>query len=156
MKFSIKDFFSKCDQIRRKLRIWSHLLKKFLMENSFFVQWNLWECEIEFIWNILRQTRGFCSICYHQWSFSRYSKRRYRPTKIDQATNNLGTGQKNLEHLKWKIYSQRWKIPYNNRNNITRSLNILGLKQYIFCYCLLSNILAQLSKSHFQNKLIYS
>ena len=33
MKFSIRDFFSKCDQIRRKLWIWSHLLKKFLMEN---------------------------------------------------------------------------------------------------------------------------
>ena len=33
MKFSIKDFFSKCDQIRRKLRIWSYLLKKSLMEN---------------------------------------------------------------------------------------------------------------------------
>ena len=28
MKFSIKDFFSKYDQIRRKLWIWSHLLKK--------------------------------------------------------------------------------------------------------------------------------
>ena len=27
MKFSIKDFFSKCDQIRRKLGIWSHLLR---------------------------------------------------------------------------------------------------------------------------------
>ena len=38
MKFSIKDFFSKCDQIRRKLRIWSHLLKKSL-KTSFFVQW---------------------------------------------------------------------------------------------------------------------
>ena len=36
MKFSIKDFFSKCDQIRRKLRIWSHLLKKLLMENFIF------------------------------------------------------------------------------------------------------------------------
>ena len=36
MKFSIKDFFSKCDQIRRKLRIWSHLLKKTLMENFIF------------------------------------------------------------------------------------------------------------------------
>ena len=36
MKFSIKDFFSKCDQIRRELRIWSHLLKKSLMENFFF------------------------------------------------------------------------------------------------------------------------
>ena len=36
MKFSIKDFFSKCDQIRSFLRIWSHLLKKSLMETSFF------------------------------------------------------------------------------------------------------------------------
>ena len=30
IKFSVKDFFSKCDQIRRKLLIWSHLLKKYL------------------------------------------------------------------------------------------------------------------------------
>ena len=36
MKFPIIDFFSKCDQIRRKLRIWSHLLKKCLMENFIF------------------------------------------------------------------------------------------------------------------------
>ena len=36
MKFSIKDFFSNCEQIRRLLRIWSHLLKKFLMENFIF------------------------------------------------------------------------------------------------------------------------
>ena len=36
MKFSIKDFFSKCDQIRRKLPILSYLLNKFLMENFTF------------------------------------------------------------------------------------------------------------------------
>ena len=36
MKFSIKDFFSKSDQIHRKLRIWSHLLKKYLTENFIF------------------------------------------------------------------------------------------------------------------------
>ena len=36
MKFSIKDFFSKGDQIRGFLRIWSHLLKKSLMENFMF------------------------------------------------------------------------------------------------------------------------
>ena len=36
MKFSIKDFFSKCDQIRSFLRIWSHLLKKSLMESFIF------------------------------------------------------------------------------------------------------------------------
>ena len=36
MKFSIKNFFTKCDQIHRKLRIWSHLLKKSLMESFIF------------------------------------------------------------------------------------------------------------------------
>ena len=36
MKFFIKDVFSKYDQIRRKLRIWSDLLKKSLMENFSF------------------------------------------------------------------------------------------------------------------------
>ena len=36
MKFSIKDFFGKRDQIRIFLRIWSHLMKKSLMENFIF------------------------------------------------------------------------------------------------------------------------
>ena len=36
MKFSIKDFLSKCYQIRSFLWIWSHLLKKSLMENFIF------------------------------------------------------------------------------------------------------------------------
>ena len=33
MKFSIKDFFSKCDQICRKMQMGSNKLKKSLMEN---------------------------------------------------------------------------------------------------------------------------
>ena len=36
MKFSIKDFFSKCDQIRCFQQILSHLLEKSLMENFIF------------------------------------------------------------------------------------------------------------------------
>ena len=36
MKFTIKDFFSKCDRICSFLRIWSNLLKKSLMENFIF------------------------------------------------------------------------------------------------------------------------
>ena len=36
MKFPIKDFFSKCDQIHSFLRIWAHLPKKSLMGNFFF------------------------------------------------------------------------------------------------------------------------
>ena len=41
MKLSNKDFVSKCDQIRMKLRIWSHLLKKSLMENFIFCAVNI-------------------------------------------------------------------------------------------------------------------
>ena len=37
MKFFITDFFSKCDQIRWKLGIWSHLLKKSVTENFIFL-----------------------------------------------------------------------------------------------------------------------
>ena len=36
MNFSIKDFLSKCDQILRKLQIWSHLLKKSLIKIFIF------------------------------------------------------------------------------------------------------------------------
>ena len=36
MKLSIKYFFSKCNHIRSFLRIWSHLLKKILIENLIF------------------------------------------------------------------------------------------------------------------------
>ena len=45
MKFSIKDFFSKFEQTCWKLRIWSHLLKRSLMENFIF-----------------------CAVCFNQWT----------------------------------------------------------------------------------------
>ena len=47
-EFSIKDFLSKCDQIRSFLRIWSHLQKKSLMENLFFVQWIVNDSKLSF------------------------------------------------------------------------------------------------------------
>ena len=51
MKFSIKDFFRKCDQIRMKLWIWSHLLNKSFMENFIF-------CAVYFV--VVRKELGFC------------------------------------------------------------------------------------------------
>ena len=44
-KWSFEDFFSKCDQIRRKLRISSHLLEKSLTENFILVhqKWTTYE-----------------------------------------------------------------------------------------------------------------
>ena len=41
MKFSIKDFFSKCDQIGNFLQILLHLLNKSLMENFNFCTVNM-------------------------------------------------------------------------------------------------------------------
>ena len=59
MKFSIKDFFSKCYQIRRKLRIWLHLLKKSLMDNftfrAVYIAWkSLYEMLLEELPNNVR------------------------------------------------------------------------------------------------------
>ena len=54
LKFSIKDFFSECDQIRSFLRIWSHLLKKSLMENIIFCGVNE---------SYLTQNLGFAVFC---------------------------------------------------------------------------------------------
>ena len=47
LKFSIKDFFSKCDQI---LWVWSHLLKKSLKENFIF-------CAVEGIVSVTNQNK---------------------------------------------------------------------------------------------------
>ena len=50
----IYDFFSKCDQIRRKLLIWWHLLKKSLMKNFIF-------CDVKYkaeIWTFCRISGG--------------------------------------------------------------------------------------------------
>ena len=44
MTFFIKNFFFECDRIRKELQIWSHILKKFLMENFFCAV--LWSCFI--------------------------------------------------------------------------------------------------------------
>ena len=48
MKFSIKDFFSKYDQIYRELWIWSHLITKSLMENFFFCAVKLFASSLNF------------------------------------------------------------------------------------------------------------
>ena len=48
MKFSIKDFFSKCDHIR--MRIWSHLPNKSLMQNFIFFAVKVLPLSLSFIY----------------------------------------------------------------------------------------------------------
>ena len=64
MKFSIKDFLSKCDQIRSFLRIWSDLLKKSLIENFIFCAmyfWILWYVIV--ITSIISKDTTWCKFC---------------------------------------------------------------------------------------------
>ena len=53
MKVFIKDFFSKCDEIRRKLRIWSQLLKKSSIKNFIFFFCSQNELKIIFSMHLL-------------------------------------------------------------------------------------------------------
>ena len=73
MMFSLKDFFSKCDQIRNFLRIWSHLIKKSLKENFTF-------CAVDdglFLWNsyhVIAKDSSHCkppTLCDQDLSLSR-------------------------------------------------------------------------------------
>ena len=64
MKFSIKDLFSKYEQIHRKLWIWSHLLKKSLIENFIF-------CAV--LWCFILFSRSYkCYVASHLAMYNLY------------------------------------------------------------------------------------
>ena len=68
MKFSIKNFFSKTEEIFRKLRIWSHLLKKSSMENFIF-------CAVFYGSNVIHTKRlCFCFSSLNQDELSKINK----------------------------------------------------------------------------------
>ena len=73
MKFSITDFFSKYDQIRRKLRIWSHLLKKSAMENFIF-------CAVSTQVFLLLDF-AMCMYNLHAWSQEKYFLAQFNLTR---------------------------------------------------------------------------
>ena len=113
MKFSNKDFFSNCDQIHRKLRIWSHLLKKSLMEKFIFCavspvtyKWPKWiHPEVSFApgWNltcnISAQTRK-----YH--FFGQYVHFRWVNTTIYRAeTRSTMTKQPKKTNFQKQYYN---------------------------------------------------
>ena len=67
MKFFMKNFFSKCDQIRRLRGIWSHLLKKSLMENFIFCAVSLsLKAVIRFAEQIIRVVSIWWDLCHEK------------------------------------------------------------------------------------------
>ena len=74
MKFSIQNFCSKCDQTHRKLRIWSHLLKKSLMENFIFCA--VWKEELLTNYNDLRYSFSCLFTSFSFWSTCLFSSQK--------------------------------------------------------------------------------
>ena len=96
MKFSIKDFFSKCEQIRRKLRIRSHLLKKPLMENFIF-----WAVLWTWIWKFVR-SKALMSLSRCCW-----------PHIKNLESSWYLFRQRPLQVSEWvKICWRKWKLTY--------------------------------------------
>ena len=126
MKFSVKNFFCKCDQNCSFLRIWSHLLKKSLMRN-FIV------CAVIRHWisATLREkspnTEKFLvrMFTHSDWIFSPYSVK-YGP----EITLYLDTF-----HVMHRV-QQRWlninKIKLNTYSSRDWILHILSNHNYLF------------------------
>ena len=108
MNFTIKDFFSKCHQIRRKLRIWSHLLKKSLMENFTFCAVGIVERRI---------FEGNCKLSFDLNTISSdYSHLLIKKGNINPFSTNVPLLYPlKREIQKWKIGSKRVKSNYDCR-----------------------------------------
>ena len=100
MKFSIKHFFSKCDQICRKLRVQSHLLKKSLMENFIFCAVILEGEELNWIGQPIRSFEGnIQGIPGHL-----YQKKYFKPALLQSTFEWLVLLNRFLWTLVWRLY----------------------------------------------------
>ena len=80
LNFSIKDFFSKCDQIRSFLLIWSNLLKKSLMEYLIFLYsdpsiQNFEKCSVKTICRVCLANDEQNSLALIFWDFENVTAR---------------------------------------------------------------------------------
>ena len=134
MKFSIKDFFKKYDQIRSFLQIWSYLVKKFLMENfiSCAVQWMDGETCLEEIKDVL----FFCK---------RASLAVYNYCVNHDLIFVLGKCSKNWRHVRfaettWNFfkYSPKWCHRFEDcveQHNATFPKNKKVIKKNLKMFC---------------------
>ena len=114
MKFSIKDFFSKCDKIRRKLLIWSHLLKKIVNGKLHFL------CSVRI------------TLCC-QWDYVRSHRLSLAPAKFILVVINKHSNLQNKRtlmniYIRWhhqihvmseNYYSHLWAVCSFNSTNFT-------------------------------------
>ena len=109
-KFSINNFFSKCDQIRRKLRIWSHLLKKSLPENFIF-----------------------CAVTVSDYGFKNISQERWVCNKSMKGAeaNALNVSHLNVVNTTWGVYTME-----SFRKKETQPRPQSNFKKFFFAFLL--------------------
>ena len=103
MKFYIKNFRSKCDQIHSFQRIWSHLVKKYLRKTLFFVQQRMSK-RVKPMPNANQKSKlDFIFIGFHSipgWkATTRYKKSSYKKNK-----------KKKIESKQEKLFKKNLKI----------------------------------------------
>ena len=142
LKISIKDFFGKCDQIRKKLRICSHLLKKSLMESFIFcaVQWSTASCKIQesrIKMTSLRRTHTMREKCsYSEFFWSVFSDNRTEYSKILRISPYSIRMQENKDQKKCK---------YGHFLHSSKQQTHVFLNETFTCWCRINK---QLTASH--------
>ena len=108
MKFSIKDFLSKCDQICSFLLIWSHLLKKSLMENFIFLcsVWCiiifriLFKCVIFSLRHLIAEDHSkYCNECNNKFNNRSYLRLKQTTRHQIKSVITCGYVAQNLFHF---------------------------------------------------------
>ena len=97
MEFSVKDLLSKCEQIHGKLRIWSHLMKKSLMEM------NASDCQCFFFFHFSFLTIYSINVFFFVFHFSQSIASFYITP---------------LEHLRWLLLDFFILIPLSSEKVI--------------------------------------
>ena len=129
MKFSITNFFSKCEQICSVLRIWSHLLKKSLMKNFIFCATShvqFYEYELYEQNEVLRKIHKY------------FTKYRY-------LFGNCQICQPHLRHQTMQIVSKEWfiwrfPVDTGRKLNVHKTFNLHPVSVGLRTCCQVSNL----------------
>ena len=105
MTFSIKDFFSKCDQILNFLWIWSYLLKKSSMENFIF-----------------------CAVCYKMRARERKIDTKWVCNDLLFSNWNFRVSKfwENVKYLRRSVFSKQLKVV----NYFNKTLHLRHLTRF--------------------------
>ena len=89
LTFSIKDFLSNCDQMSSFVQIFSHLMKKFLMENIIFVQCSLRDPIHVQEYNRSKETRNMLRLFLKKSCIQKASGAEKKPISLEKCNQQL-------------------------------------------------------------------